>query len=152
MTYKTISNSPEDTFALGAKIGRLLKGGEVIELTSDLGGGKTVLVRGLAKGLGFEGTVTSPTFTISRVYPAGSLELHHFDFYRLLAGDIVEQELNDVAGEPDTVTVVEWAGHLNQALPKLTLQVHLKPLSDTDREVEIIVKNPVGERLLKGFK
>ncbi len=70
MTLQIDTTSPEDTLNLAAKIGARLRGGEVIELVSDLGGGKTVFVRGLAKGMGSDDQVASPTFTISREYKA----------------------------------------------------------------------------------
>jgi len=82
-TLRITSESPEATEQLAEAIGRRLTGGEVIELVSDLGGGKTTFVRGLARGLGSADVVSSPTFTVSKVYKADKLELHHFDFYRL---------------------------------------------------------------------
>ncbi|HSX48552.1 MAG TPA: tRNA (adenosine(37)-N6)-threonylcarbamoyltransferase complex ATPase subunit type 1 TsaE, partial [Candidatus Nanoarchaeia archaeon] len=95
---------------MGERIGRALKGGQVIELVSDLGGGKTVLVKGMAQGLGYKGDVTSPTFTISRVYQVRpGLELHHFDFYRLGRGDIVAQELEEVINDSEVIVAIEWA-------------------------------------------
>src|SRR5258708_7777258 len=100
-TYRTITKSPLESLNLGAEIGQRLKGGQLVELTADLGGGKTLLVKGIAKGLGYDREVTSPTFSISRIYglPSGN-ELHHFDFYRLDAKDIVNRELAEVVGQP----------------------------------------------------
>jgi tRNA threonylcarbamoyladenosine biosynthesis protein TsaE len=97
---------------LGRELAHLLKGGETIELKGDLGAGKTTLVQGMAAGMGFEGEVTSPTFTLSREYdtPSG-LRLYHFDLYRLQGHDIVSEELEEVIGKPGAVVVVEWADH-----------------------------------------
>jgi tRNA threonylcarbamoyladenosine biosynthesis protein TsaE len=124
--------------ALGEKLGSLLKGGEVIELSSDLGGGKTTLVKGLAKGLGYDGDVVSPTFTISRVYrlPAGQ-ELHHFDFYRLKPGDITAEELAEVANQPDKIVVIEWAGNVGAKLPEDRMTIRLQATSESKRDIEV---------------
>ncbi|MBX4191001.1 tRNA (adenosine(37)-N6)-threonylcarbamoyltransferase complex ATPase subunit type 1 TsaE, partial [Candidatus Saccharibacteria bacterium] len=83
MIWQTVSTSSAETESIGSLIGASLKGGEVIELRSDLGGGKTTFVRGLAAGAGSKANVTSPTFTLSRLYPAKNFSIHHFDFYRL---------------------------------------------------------------------
>ena len=76
----------KDTYKLGEKIGQMAKPGMVISLTGDLGVGKTVFTQGLARGLGIEEPVNSPTFTIVQVYEEGRLPLYHFDEYRI--GDI----------------------------------------------------------------
>ena len=80
----------KDTYKLGEKIGQMAKPGMVISLTGDLGVGKTVFTQGLAKGLGIEEPVNSPTFTIVQVYEEGRLPLYHFDVYRI--GDIEEMD------------------------------------------------------------
>lgn len=122
--------------ALGERLGRLLSGSEVIELSSDLGGGKTTLVKGLAKGLGYAGDVTSPTFTISRIYqlPDGK-ELQHYDFYRLAPDDITAEELAEAAGQPDKIVVIEWAGNVGAHLPEDRLKVEIAVTSENDREI-----------------
>ena len=95
MTYQIDSNNLEDTLNLAAKIGANIRGGEVIELVSDLGGGKTVFVRGLAKGMKSDDQVASPTFTINREYKTGDLVLSHYDFYRLSDPGIISAELEE---------------------------------------------------------
>lgn len=114
----------------------MLKGGEVIELVSDLGGGKTTFTRGLVRGLGSEDKVASPTFTISKVYDAGSKQVHHFDFYRLQEPGIIADELAEVVGDPSMITVVEWADVVKHVLPDDHLTV-------------LITQNPDGSRTLK---
>lgn len=109
---------------MGELVGQCLKGGEVIELVSDLGGGKTAFVRGLAKGMGSTDPVSSPTFTISKVYKAPDLELHHFDFYRLQEAGLLQHELTDLLNDPKIIVVIEWAGIVEQALPDKRLSVH----------------------------
>ena len=87
---KIETNSAEETFALGEQIGRQAKPGDVYTLTGDLGVGKTVFTQGLAKGLGIEESINSPTFTIVQIYEEGRLPLYHFDVYRI--GDVEEME------------------------------------------------------------
>ena len=84
------TENPEETFALGQKIGRAATPGQVYTLTGDLGVGKTVFTQGVASGLGITEPVNSPTFTIVQVYEEGRLPFYHFDVYRI--GDIEEME------------------------------------------------------------
>lgn len=118
-------------------IGGRLQGGEVIELISDLGGGKTTFVRGLARGMGSIDRVASPTYTISKVYSAGKLELHHFDFYRLNEGGMVAHELAEFIHDPLCVVVVEWAEVVHTVLPESRLTININRLSETTRSLEI---------------
>lgn len=142
-----------DTLSLGEQIGRLLKGGETIELASDLGGGKTVLVKGLAKGLGYDGEVTSPTFTISRVYPVrDGLELHHFDFYRIDSHDIVAAELAEIVGDPNVIVAVEWAGHAGKAMPEQRLRIDINAADETTRNIKVTALDPKFNYVVEGLK
>jgi len=104
-----ISHSPSDTFALGEAWGRIVRPGRVIGLCGDLGAGKTQLVKGLARGLGIETRVHSPTFALINVYSDGRLPLFHLDLYRL---DTLEQIIAAGLEEyltTDGVTIIEWA-------------------------------------------
>lgn len=134
MTWQTSSTSSEHTEKLAEKIGAQLKGGEVIELISDLGGGKTTFVRGLARGAGSTDRVASPTFTISKVYEAGNKEIHHFDFYRLGEAGLIGEELSEVLGDPNIITVVEWADIVQDVLPqqRLTITITKTPTDGRD--------------------
>lgn len=134
------TTSPENTLNLAAEIGARLKGGEVIELISDLGGGKTVFVRGLAQGMGSKDQVASPTFTISREYKAGELELHHFDFYRLSeAGPgVVADELAESIDNPNVAVAIEWGGAVEDILPEDRLRVEIIRTGDETRELKLI--------------
>lgn len=136
MKCSLTSNSTDQTEDIARSIGSRLKGREVIELVSDLGGGKTTFTRGLAKGAGSNDRVASPTFTISKIYRASGLEIHHFDFYRLSDPGIIAHELHDIIGEKDIVTVVEWADVVSDVLPKDRLVVHLKAAGDNARQIE----------------
>lgn len=103
-----------------------------------MGGGKTVFVQGLAKGLGYKGDVASPTFVISRDYqlPKG-LSLHHFDLYRIMNGDMAALELAEFIADPKAITAVEWGGNVSGVLPKERTVVTIVTKSEDDREVSI---------------
>jgi len=104
-----ISHSPSDTVALGEAWGRTVETGLVIGLCGDLGAGKTQLVKGLARGLGIESSVHSPTFALVNVYTGGRLTLFHLDLYRLETPDqIIAAGLEEYLN-PEGVSVIEWA-------------------------------------------
>ena len=111
------TNSPEETFRVGKELGERAYAGQVFTLTGDLGVGKTVFTQGLAKGLGIDEPVNSPTFTIVQEYDGGRLPFYHFDVYRI--GDIEEMEevgFDDyVMGEG--VSLIEWADLIREILP-----------------------------------
>ena len=113
-----VSLCPEDTFALGKKLGEKAKPGDVICLDGDLGVGKTVFTQGFAAGLGITEPVNSPTFTIVQQYDEGRLPLYHFDVYRI--GDI--SEMDEVGYEDlffgDGVCLIEWSGLIEEILPE----------------------------------
>ena len=112
------TRSPEETFRLGEELGRKAVPGQVFTLTGDLGVGKTVFTQGLAKGLGIEEPVNSPTFTIVQVYEEGRLPFYHFDVYRI--GDV--EEMEEVGFEDyemgDGVSLIEWADLIEEILPE----------------------------------
>jgi tRNA threonylcarbamoyladenosine biosynthesis protein TsaE len=141
--WRTTTTTSDETEQLGEKIGRVLKGGEVIELVSDLGGGKTTFTRGLARGLGSTDTVASPTFTISKVYTADALQIHHFDFYRLHEAGIIADELAEVAGDPKVITLVEWADVVQHVLPDERLTVTIKQTADGQRDILFTCPSPL---------
>ena len=112
------SNSPEETLALGRRLGAAAKPGEVYTLLGDLGVGKTVLTQGIADGLGIMEPVSSPTFTIVQVYEEGRMPCYHFDVYR--SGDI--EEMDEIGYEDyfygEGLTMIEWANLIEEILPK----------------------------------
>ena len=112
------TRKPEETYELGKKMGREAKPGQIICLSGDLGVGKTVFTQGFAAGLGIEGPVNSPTFTILQQYEDGRLPLYHFDVYRI--GDVSEM---DEIGYEDCffgggVCLIEWPGLIEEILPE----------------------------------
>jgi tRNA threonylcarbamoyladenosine biosynthesis protein TsaE len=138
------TSSIEETKSLSQKIGARLKGGEVIELTSDLGGGKTTFVKGLAVGFGANEPVTSPTFTISNVYTrTDNLQIHHFDFYRLDSAGVVADELAEVVGDEKTVVVVEWGEIIHDVLPPDRMLVQIVATSENARQLHFSYPQPI---------
>jgi tRNA threonylcarbamoyladenosine biosynthesis protein TsaE len=118
------------------KIGHKLRGGEAIELSGDLGAGKTAFVRGLAKGAGSKDNVHSPSFTISNVYRAGKLDIYHFDFYRLEDPGIMRRELAETLEDPAAVVAVEWGAAVKSVLPARRLAVRINAATDSGRHFE----------------
>ena len=130
------TGSAVETEKLGEQIGKRLRGGEVIELVSDLGGGKTTFVRGLARGFGSAAHVSSPTFTISQEYKAGGRTLYHFDFYRLHEAGIMADELAEAAHDPNAVVVVEWGDIVADVLPADCVTITIKAITEQERIFE----------------
>jgi tRNA threonylcarbamoyladenosine biosynthesis protein TsaE len=131
------TNSPAETEALGARIAERLRPGDVVLLSGDLGTGKTTLVRGACRALGFTGPVTSPTFTIGQRYEGGRLPVSHLDLYRLQ--DLEGEDpalLEDYLG-PDGVAFVEWPGAGSGHLGRPALEVRLAHASEERRRIEV---------------
>jgi len=148
MIWQTLSTAAADTERLGELLGSQLKGGEVIELRSDLGGGKTTFVRGLARGAGSRAVVTSPTFTLSRIYKAKNFEIHHFDFYRLNDPGILAGQLAESVGDDRAVVVVEWAGIVKNVLPAGRISVEFKPTVNDADERQVTFSYPEAKQPL----
>lgn len=138
MTYKFSCPTIEDTQALGAAVGSSLKGGEVIEFKSDLGGGKTTFTKGLAKGMGVTDVVQSPTFIISSLHKGkNGLELHHFDFYRLNDAGVMAAELGESLSQKNVVIAVEWGDIVHNVLPARRITITLTVPQDEVRVITI---------------
>lgn len=122
----------------GERVGAKLRGGEVLELVGDVGAGKTTFVRGLARGMGVDEVVQSPSFTISRVYDAlGNRRLIHYDFYRLDDAGIMRDELADAMKDPLAVIVIEWAEAVESVLPRDRLVLKITSAGDEQRDVSL---------------
>jgi len=150
MTYVITTTNSEGTQSAALRLSRFLSGGEVIELTSDLGGGKTTFVQGLAAGLGYKDAVTSPTFTLGNIYelPAG-LQLHHYDLYRLNEGGVLAEELLEDFSDPHVITVIEWAGVAEAQLPADRLVVTFEVTGDTGRRLVFTAGGPKSAAIIK---
>lgn len=112
------THSPEETYALGKKLGEQAEAGQIYCLDGDLGVGKTVFTQGFAAGLGIDGPVNSPTFTIVQQYEEGRLPLYHFDVYRI--GDV--SEMDEIGYEDcfygEGVCLIEWSQLIPEILPE----------------------------------
>ncbi len=141
MNTQAHSNSPEETLALGGKIGGALRGQEIILLCGELGAGKTLLAKGIAAALGIDpNEVVSPSFTLMNRYQ-GNFLLFHIDLYRL--GEKIDNGLPEIDDHIDEgIIVVEWAQYLNPSYFALknALDVELKILADTVRMIKIETK------------
>lgn len=145
MTWQTNSTDSVDTERLGEALGHHLKGGEVIELRADLGGGKTTFTRGLARGLGSPDTVSSPTFTLSKIYKGdGGLKIHHFDFYRLNEPGVVADQLAESLNDEVVITIVEWSDIVSNVLPKDRLQLEFRLAEKDPDERNISIRYPAA--------
>lgn len=144
--FKTITRSPEETKELGRKIGESCQGGEVFLLNGDLGAGKTCFTQGLAKGLGIEEDVTSPTFVLHVQYEGHRLELNHFDAYRLAEADTIgDLGFEDYFGYEQGVAIVEWPEVIENMLPrKGAVRVEIISLAATEREFTFTVSDKYG--------
>ncbi len=119
-----ILNSVEDTISLGKKLGSLLNAGDIICLEGDLGTGKTYFTKGIAKGLGIDEPITSPTFTIVNEY-YGRLKLYHFDVYRVNDIDEIAEIGFDEYIFSDAVSIIEWANYIEELIPKKCIWVSI---------------------------
>lgn len=109
----------------------------MIELRSDLGGGKTTFVRGLARGARSQDPVGSPSFTISREYVCPDFVIHHYDFYRLAEPGIMADELQDVMNNDRAVIIVEWADVAEHVLPQDRVIIKITATGDENRALEV---------------
>jgi tRNA threonylcarbamoyladenosine biosynthesis protein TsaE len=135
-SFRLVLDGPQDTLALGSAMGGLLRGGEVLALVGPLGAGKTLLVKGLARGLGVRQSepVVSPTFVLVREY-RGRLRLVHCDAYRLGSADeLVDLGLDDMLDDPETVIAVEWADRVIKLLPDDSIRIELAHRAGGGRE------------------
>ncbi|MBN1192644.1 MAG: tRNA (adenosine(37)-N6)-threonylcarbamoyltransferase complex ATPase subunit type 1 TsaE [Coriobacteriia bacterium] len=141
MASKFTTMSPEQTEQAGMLLGPLLRPGDVIALAGDLGAGKTHLVQGVARALGVDEPVTSPTFNLLLVHP-GPLPLYHFDLYRLEQ----ETELEDIGFyetlEGDGVSLIEWGDRFPRSLPADSLVVAIHRIGETARCFELTWGGP----------
>ncbi len=147
-TCQIESTSLNNTLKIAEQIGRHLRGGEAIELMSDLGSGKTAFVRGLACGMGSSDTVRSPSFTLSNQYATDTLTLYHFDFYRLYEPGIMREELAELLLDPQAVVAIEWATIVADVLPAARLSVSIKTTGETSRSLNF--SYPAGLAYLLG--
>ena len=143
---RTTENRAE-THKLGEQLGRHARDNMVFLLSGDLGAGKTTLTQGIARGLGIRRPVTSPTFTIQKLYRGGRLVLNHIDAYRLegLSQDLGFEEYMNDGG----LTVIEWSQFAPQLIPDTYLEVTIHLLENDSREFRFEASGKEYEQLLE---
>ena len=143
---------PEATERVGRALAQEVQPGDCIELHGDLGAGKTCLVRGLAEGLGCDGSqVSSPTFTLMHRHQGSLADLVHIDAYRLHGPEELRDAGYDPA-DPRAVTAVEWPARAVGALPDGAIRVFITPVADTEREIRVeVAGGTLAERLAGGL-
>jgi tRNA threonylcarbamoyladenosine biosynthesis protein TsaE len=143
--------SVEATIALGERLGRVAAAGDLVCLWGDLGAGKTQLAKGMARGLGVDDTVTSPTFILMNEY-AGRLPLFHVDLYRLgdasdaLAGGVIDDR------QSDGLTVVEWPERMGEVLPRARLDVRIGGSGDDPRDIDVVAGDETYARYVEAAR
>ncbi len=146
------THSPEETLAVGARIGGAAQRGDCIALAGPLGAGKTVVVKGIARGLGVSpDQVTSPTFVLEAIHE-GRLILHHFDAYRLTdSSELLEIGAEEAIHGSD-VSVVEWADRVPEILPEDRLEIHVELTGERERRLRLRATGPQSAWLLRAAK
>ena len=132
-----ITKSPAETEAFAEKLAESLSGGEVIAFRGSMGMGKTCFTRGLARGLGYTGQVTSPTFALVNEYIGGRLSLFHFDMYRVETWDALYSSGYFDYLEMGGVIAAEWSENIENALEGKVITVELERLSDFERKITV---------------
>lgn len=134
------SESREQTVLIGEELGQSLEGGEVVAFRGDLGSGKTCFTSGIAKGLGYTGDVTSPTFALINEYLGGRLPLYHFDMYRINSWDELYSSGFFDYIELGGVVAAEWSENIENALPENTVYVEFEKTGEESRKIKIFKK------------
>ncbi|MDQ0148756.1 tRNA (adenosine(37)-N6)-threonylcarbamoyltransferase complex ATPase subunit type 1 TsaE [Eubacterium multiforme] len=139
-------NSIYETTKLGNALGKLLNPGDIICLTGDLGTGKTHITKGIAKGLGIDENITSPTFTIVNEYDSGRIKLYHFDVYRVSDPDEIYAIGFDDYIFGNGVSIIEWANYIEEILPKDYLHIYIQKDLTKGEDYRKIIITPYGEK------
>ncbi|MGM9648688.1 MAG: tRNA (adenosine(37)-N6)-threonylcarbamoyltransferase complex ATPase subunit type 1 TsaE [Butyricicoccaceae bacterium] len=135
MTIQYRSESPEQTEEIGAQVARQVEAGTVIALEGDLGAGKTAFARGFLRALGYEGRVTSPTFTIVNEYP--ECGVCHFDMYRILDEDALYDIGWDDYLDGERILLIEWSENIRYALPEHYVTITIRHEGGDCRSISI---------------
>lgn len=126
----------EETLALAEELGRSAARGSVFALIGELGAGKTILAKGIARGLGITDEITSPTFTLMEIYE-GPVPLYHFDLYRIARAEELDQLFFEEYWEDDGISVIEWADRAMDRLPANRITITIGYLNETNRSIAI---------------
>ena len=148
--YEIKSSSSEFTEKIGEQIGKNLIGNELLVLVSDLGGGKTSLTKGIAKGAGSQDLVSSPSFTLSNEYKTKNYLIAHYDFYRLNdPGVLLDSIIEDIA-DNKKVVIIEWPDIVLQNLPDKKIIIEIQTLTEHTRKLKMQMKDELNY-LVKGL-
>jgi len=154
-TLDFVSRSPEQTRRLGARLGELLRRGDVICLEGSLGSGKTCLAQGIGRGWGAGQPLISPTYVLIREYsrPPDEVRLHHVDLYRISGEDeAFDLGLSEVLGDAGAVCVVEWAERAQRLMPADRLWIRLEFTDPTSRTLQLRAAGDRHAELLRMFR
>jgi tRNA threonylcarbamoyladenosine biosynthesis protein TsaE len=135
-SWKIVTHGAEETIELGKQIGSQLAGGEIIRLIGDVGAGKTTFVRGLVLGIGSNDHVSSPTFTVYKLY-SGRIKLYHYDFYRVQNDKMVGHELHEIMDDKNQSVVLEWPEYAAAKLPEKLLDIIIQTINENERSFEV---------------
>ncbi|MDD3898376.1 MAG: tRNA (adenosine(37)-N6)-threonylcarbamoyltransferase complex ATPase subunit type 1 TsaE [Syntrophomonadaceae bacterium] len=136
--------SEEEMISLGGLMARVLEKNDVVYLIGELGAGKTTLVRGITRGLGYTGRVTSPTFTLMNIY-AADIDIFHFDFYRLQGNDLSDLGLEEYL-EKDGLSLIEWPQIADNLLPPEALLVNIELVEEDYERERLVTVTARGQR------
>ena len=137
--------SPEETFAFGEELGKNARPGQVYTLIGDLGVGKTVLTQGIAKGLGLDEAICSPTFTIVQEYHTGRMPFYHFDVYRIGCVEEMDEIGFDDYVYGEGLTMIEWANLIEEILPDHFWQIMIEKDLEKGFDYRMITVEEVGK-------
>lgn len=136
MKREFITNSEEETLSLAEDLGKRARGGEVFALFGELGTGKTIIAKGIARGLGIKEVITSPTFNLLEIYQ-NEFPLYHFDLFRIEKDDEFDQLSFEEYWEGDGISVIEWADRALLRLPPSAIRITIEYINDTRRRITI---------------
>ena len=154
-TLEFVSRSPDQTRRLGARLGALLQGGDVICLEGPLGSGKTCLAQGIGRGWGVSQTLISPSFVLIREYahPGDAVRLYHVDLYRISAVDeALGLGMDEFLGDAHAVCIIEWAERARSLMPPEHLWIRLEFANWTRRALYFIAQGEHHTALLREFR
>ena len=149
-----ISHSAEQTARLGARLGKLLRPGDVICLTGDMGAGKTVFSSGIGVGWGAQHRLTSPTYNLvhQHQHPTADMVLYHLDCYRMHSADEVDTIGFDDMIDSHGILVIEWPERIQEALPDKRLWIELRVIEDTRRNFIMEGNSERYQKLVNEFR
>jgi tRNA threonylcarbamoyladenosine biosynthesis protein TsaE len=154
-TLEFVSRSPEQTRRLGARLGKLLRGGDILCLQGSLGAGKTCLAQGVGRGWGISQTLISPTYVLIREYERAEdlLRLYHIDLYRVSGvNEAFGLGLDEILGHHQAVCVIEWAERIRSMMPEEHMWIKMDAVDQTRRSLHFVAHGDRHQRLLNEFR